>query len=219
MHNQKAKFNVLCFGSNNFNYSLKELKEYLVFNSLFIKDASKNLESDNYNIVLIDEDIIEDPKLIELISKVDNKITIFVGKASRKLNFKYDLNIEKPLSINELNKKVIKLIAGREFHKNSTIEIKSYILDKNEKKFRKNESFIYITEKEVKLLELLYSEKKPLSRKVILNKVWNYSSEADTHTVETHIYRLRKKILDKFNDSQLISNTKQGYSIWRKEIK
>ena len=213
MHNQKAKFNVLCFGSNNFNYSLKELKEYLVFNSLFIKDASKNLESDNYNIVLIDEDIIEDPKLIELISKVDNKITIFVGKASRKLNFKYDLNIEKPLSINELNKKVIKLIAGREFHKNSTIEIKSYILDKNEKKFRKNESFIYITEKEVKLLELLYSEKKPLSRKVILNKVWNYSSEADTHTVETHIYRLRKKILDKFNDSQLISNTKQGYSI------
>ena len=213
MHNQKAKFNVLCFGSNNFNCSLKELKEYLVFNSLFIKDASKNLESDNYNIVLIDEDIIEDPKLIELISKVDNKITIFVGKASRKLNFKYDLNIEKPLSINELNKKVIKLIAGREFHKNSTIEIKSYILDKNEKKFRKNESFIYITEKEVKLLELLYFEKKPLSRKEILKKVWNYSSEADTHTVETHIYRLRKKILDKFNDSQLISNTKYGYSI------
>ena len=213
MHNQKAKFKVLCFGSNNFNYSLKELKEYLVFNSLFIKDASKNLESDNYNIVLIDEDIIEDPKLIELISKVDNKIKIFVGKASRKLNFKYDLNIEKPLSINELNKKVIKLIAGREFHKNSTIEIKSYILDKNEKKFRKNENFIYITEKEVKLLELLYFEKKPLSRKEILKKVWNYSSEADTHTVETHIYRLRKKILDKFNDSQLISNTKQGYSI------
>ena len=213
MHNQKAKFKVLCFGSNNFNYSLKELKEYLVFNSLFIKDASKNLESENYNIVLIDEDIIEDPKLIELISKVDNKIKIFVGKASRKLNFKYDLNIEKPLSINELNKKVIKLIAGREFHKNSTIEIKSYILDKNEKKFRKNENFIYITEKEVKLLELLYFEKKPLSRKEILKKVWNYSSEADTHTVETHIYRLRKKILDKFNDSQLISNTKQGYSI------
>jgi len=213
MHNNKTKFNVLCFGSNNFNYSLKELKEYLVFNSIFINDVSKKLESENYDIVLIDEDIIEDPNLLEIVNEVGNKIKIFVGKTPRKLNFKYDINIEKPLSINDLNKKVIKLIAGKEFYKNSTIEIKSYILDKNEKKFIKNEIFIYITEKEVKLLELLYSEKKPLSRKVILSKVWNYSSEADTHTVETHIYRLRKKILDKFNDSQLISNTKQGYSI------
>ena len=56
-------------------------------------------------------------------------------------------------------------------------------------------------------------EKCKKHRKEILKKVWNYSSEADTHTVETHIYRLRKKILDKFNDSQLISNTKYGYSI------
>ena len=49
--------------------------------------------------------------------------------------------------------------------------------------------------------------------------VWNYSSDADTHTVETHIYRLRKKINDKFSDETFILNNKQGYYIWKKEIK
>ena len=55
--------------------------------------------------------------------------------------------------------------------------------------------------------------KKPLQKKIILEKVWKYSSDADTHTVETHIYRLRKKISDKFNDEKFIINTKDGYLI------
>ena len=54
---------------------------------------------------------------------------------------------------------------------------------------------------------------KPLSRGFILSNVWKYSSEADTHTVETHIHRLRKKILTKFNDDNFIKNNDQGYYI------
>ena len=86
-------------------------------------------------------------------------------------------------------------------------------MDKNEKKLKKNESFIIITEKEIQLLELLFNRKKPLKKSLILEKVWKYSPDADTHTVETHIYRLRKKIINKFKDDKFIINTKDGYLI------
>jgi len=73
--------------------------------------------------------------------------------------------------------------------------------------------FIVVTEKEIQLLELLFKEKNPIQKKTILKNVWKYASDADTHTVETHIYRLRKKIINKFNDDAFILNTKAGYSI------
>ena len=68
-----------------------------------------------------------------------------------------------------------------------------------------------MTEKEIKLLELFLINKKPISKDKILISVWNYSSEADTHTVETHIYRLRKKISEEFMDENFIQNNKDGY--------
>ena len=68
-----------------------------------------------------------------------------------------------------------------------------------------------LTEKEIQLLELFLNNKKSISKIKILSLVWNYSSEADTHTVETHIYRLRKKISDKFSDEDFILNGKEGY--------
>ena len=77
----------------------------------------------------------------------------------------------------------------------------------------KNEIEIILTEKEIQLLELFLKNKKPISKNKILSSVWNYSSDADTHTVETHIYRLRKKINDKFSDENFIVNTKDGYSL------
>ena len=71
--------------------------------------------------------------------------------------------------------------------------------------------FVVLTEKEIQLIELFLYSKKPISKDKILSSVWNYSSDADTHTVETHIYRLRKKINEKFLDSKFILNDKEGY--------
>ena len=62
------------------------------------------------------------------------------------------------------------------------------------KKIVKNNNFIILTEKEIHLIELLLKNTNPITKEVILSSVWNYSSDADTHTVETHIYRLRKKL-------------------------
>ena len=92
-------------------------------------------------------------------------------------------------------------------------------MDKNEKKLINNKKYILLTEKEIQLLELFLSYKKPISKDMILNQVWKYSDDADTHTVETHIYRLRKKIKSKFSDENFILNNKDGYLLWKKEIR
>ena len=87
------------------------------------------------------------------------------------------------------------------------------MLDKNERKLFKDDTYIILTEKEVQLLDLFLNKSKPISKDEILSSVWNYSSDADTHTVETHIYRLRKKINEKFSDDNFILNNKKGYSL------
>ena len=70
-----------------------------------------------------------------------------------------------------------------------------------------------LTEKEINFLILFSEKKNPITRSFILKNIWHYSSKSDTHTVETHIHRLRKKILEKFKDSNFIKNGEEGYYI------
>ena len=101
----------------------------------------------------------------------------------------------------------------KKFLQNSSIKIKSYTLDKNEKKLKNDNLFIILTDKEIDLLVILHLENKPMTKKNLLIKVWSYVVGADTHTVETHIYRLRKKIFDKFKDNNFIISNDDGYLI------
>ena len=73
-----------------------------------------------------------------------------------------------------------------------------------------------MSEKEINFLILFCKNKEPISRSSVLKNAWNYSSESETHTVETHIHRLRKKIAEKFSDNNFIKNNNKGYYIWRK---
>jgi hypothetical protein len=118
-----------------------------------------------------------------------------------------------PFSIIELDKKIVSLLAKYQFNLTSLINLNDYSINKNERKITKGEIELQLTEKEIDFLILFYNNKKPLSRNFILKSVWQYSSESDTHTVETHIHRLRKKILEKFNDKNFIKNNKKGYYI------
>ena len=70
-----------------------------------------------------------------------------------------------------------------------------------------------MSEKEINFLILFSKNKKPINRSSVLKNVWNYSSESETHTVETHIHRLRKKISEKFGDNAFIKNNNKGYYI------
>ena len=132
---------------------------------------------------------------------------------------KFDANLELPTSLKQINTIIENTSAKKKFNKNSSIEVKDYLLDKNEKKLSKSKHFIILTEKEIQLIELFLDNKYPISKDKILSSVWNYSSEADTHTVETHIYRLRKKITEKFMDEKFILNNKDGYFLWKKGTK
>ena len=93
------------------------------------------------------------------------------------------------------------------------INLKGYIIDKNERKIKKNNLELQLSEKEVDFLIVFSENKNPIKRNLVLKKVWNYSQETETHTVETHIHRLRKKIFSKFGDSDFIKNNKKGYYI------
>ena len=121
--------------------------------------------------------------------------------------------LSKPFTILEFEKKLIFLIAKNEFKKNSLIQLLDYTIDKNARTIMKNNLELKLLEKEINFLILFNKNREPISRNLVLKKVWNYSSESETHTVETHIYRLRKKILEKFGDDNFIKNNNKGYYI------
>jgi DNA-binding CsgD family transcriptional regulator len=203
------KLNVIIFGPKYFLATLIELKSYLKFN-LEEYNFDPNKKITNYDIVILHKDILTNKDQIKIL-KSNKPITILASDENNKL-YDYDSILNLPTSVNEINSIVEQLSAKKIFNKNSSILIKKeYVLDKNEKKLIKNNNFIILTEKEIQLLELFLSNSKPISKKEILLSVWNYSKDADTHTVETHIYRLRKKINDKFLDTSFIANDKNGY--------
>jgi len=121
--------------------------------------------------------------------------------------------INMPFKIGNFRNKVISLLSKCEFRKSYLIVLLDYVIDKNERKIKKNGIELKLTEKETDFLILFSRKKKPLSKLFFLKNVWNYSLESDTHTVETHIHRLRKKILKKFNDNNFIKNNIEGYYI------
>ena len=148
--------------------------------------------------------------------KKNNFPLIFVGESSALKNILsselYD-QINMPFAILDFKKKVIAAIAINEFKMNSLIHLNDYILDKNERKIKKNNLALKLSEKEISFLILFSENKEPISRSLVLKNVWKYSSESETHTVETHIHRLRKKILEKFGDNNFIKNNNKGYYI------
>ena len=208
--------NILVFASHNFNKSLDEIKDKLSFNLIMYgsKDYLKR-DNQNYHILLVDNEFLINQKVgfIKLESFKLPILLLIDSQSSTKKNILFDDQVYLPLNILDLKRKVKDLLSSFKFSKNSSVAIKNYIIDKNLKLMKKDNVSINLTEKEVDLLVLLNEEKKPLNKKIILKKIWQYSIDADTHTVETHIYRLRKKVLEKFDDKEFINIFKEGYSL------
>ena len=204
------KINVLTFGSRNFNTSLEELKDYLNFKLTFADKEINKETLNNHDVLILHQDGLLGDSLEKLL-KGSKKIKILVSNKSDKKKDQFNEIISLPLKISDLNQIVENAVTKKNFNKNSSILIKQYKLDKNEKKLIKNKNYILLTEKEIQLLELFLDNKKPISKNIILKEVWKYSTSADTHTVETHIYRLRKKIKSRFSDENFILNNKDGY--------
>jgi len=117
-----------------------------------------------------------------------------------------------PCKINDIIEKVNVWFLAKNFLKQSNIKIGKYCLDLNSRKILKNKKSLKLTEKETQLITFIISNN-VVSLKDIQKLVWNYSPDLETHTVETHIYRLRKKFLEIFDDNNFINHNKDGYYI------
>ena len=204
------------FGNKIFSEILNEMKlfskykiEYYEDLNLCVNDAEKKNQLVIFFVSGLDKNFFTKIKM-------NNFPLIFVGESSILKNILSDNRndqLSTPFSILDFKKKVITTIAKNEFKKNSLINLNDYVIDKNERKIKKNNLELQLSEKEINFLILFSKNKNPISRSLVLKNVWNYSSKSETHTVETHIHRLRKKILEKFGDNNFIKNNSKGYYI------
>jgi len=210
MHKENYNINIICFCNKNISNALEELKSFFGFNLHLNYKNLNNLKKENINAIISD---IENSKKLSSLNFNKPKILIQENGKTIQSKDKYSLIIKLPLNLTQFNQDVINICKKFEFKNNSLISIKDYILDKNERTLKKNNIHLKITEKEINFIENLHVSSKPLSREFILKNIWNYSTDTETHTVETHIYRLRQKIKNQFKDNSFIKNSKKGYSL------
>ncbi|MDA7478118.1 winged helix-turn-helix domain-containing protein [Candidatus Pelagibacter ubique] len=190
--------NVFIINFNSLYEILDEIKENLSFKIIKFEneeDFEKKSDLDRLDYLVI--------------SKTDHKLLLNNNITDK--NF-LDFN-DLPLSFKKLleliNIKLLKL----KFNQQSKITIKGYELNLNSKFFSKGSLKLKLTEKEIEII-LYLSDKKIKHNVADLQKnIWSYSTDMETHTVETHIYRLRKKISDLFKDEKFILSHKNGYFI------
>ena len=169
---------------------LKELSVDLNFNISFVdSENSLNDEVKNHNNCLI----ISNKKYLNVNNQfILDKIPISIFKLVEKINIEF-LKIQ--------------------FSSQSEVRVNNYTIDLNSREMLKNNKTIKLTEKEINTITYLSKSIKPVSIDELQEKVWSYQSDIETHTVETHIYRLRKKIFNTFDDNNFIISEKNGYQI------
>jgi len=162
----------------------------------FINHANKEKSLENLNSIII--------------AKKNNKNLL----VSKKINTNSLILIDDvPIKINSLLDKINILFIKQKYDFQSQFIIKNYTINLNSKIISNQKNSLKLTEREIDIISFLKKSSIPQSVNALQNEVWKYSSGLETHTVETHIYRLRKKIKNKFNDDNFILSLKEGYKI------
>tara|TARA_B100001175_G_C19426172_1_gene598730 strand:- start:279 stop:875 length:597 start_codon:yes stop_codon:yes gene_type:complete len=181
-----------------------------------LNEIKNNLSFDIFHYVG-EKEILENFKS----NKIDKEKSLFLMRKNDDFLNK-NLKIEKnqimqisdiPVDIYSFVEKInIQLIKLR-YSYQSKIILKEYTLDLNSREISKQDKRLKLTEREVDTIIFLHNKQKPQSINTLLTEVWGYLNEVETHTVETHIHRLRKKIKDQFNDENFIISHEEGYKI------
>ena len=176
---------------------LKEIKENLKFEIFNFKKDYKisKLDNNTYGNYLI----------------VVKSLSNFINKDIEKKKLYLIENL--PIKIDKFIEKINIQLLKQKYNYQSEIRINKYKLNLNSREISLNKKLIKLTEREIDIILFLNENKKPINIDILQKEVWGYSSELETHTVETHIYRLRKKLKDKFNDEEFILSLKKGYQI------
>ena len=176
---------------------LKEIKENLKFEIFNFKknDEVSKLNNSTYGNYLI----------------VVKSLSNFINKDIEKKKLYLIENL--PIKIDKLIEKINIQLLKQKYNYQSEIRINKYKLNLNSREISLKKKLIKLTEREIDIILFLNENKKPINIDILQKEVWGYNSELETHTVETHIYRLRKKLKDKFNDEEFILSLKKGYQI------
>jgi hypothetical protein len=192
------KQNIFIINYNSLYEILNEIKDNLSFNV------------ENY---VSEDDLIEN-------SSLDIKNSLIISRSKNKLlsdkkidnkNF-LDLSLF-PISLNKLVELINIQLIKLKFNHQSKFNIKNYELNLNSKFISKSDLSLKLTEKEIEIILYLNETKTKHDVADLQKNIWGYSVDMETHTVETHIYRLRKKILDTFQNENFIISNKNGYII------
>ena len=175
---------ILSFDINNYQ-SKKELSNAITDNKLDFGNSI--IVAKSHENLLIDND------------KLDKKNILFIDKF--------------PVQLDKLIDKINVHLIQHQYNFKSKLNIKNYILNINSRTVFKDNKELKLTEKEIDIILFLNKNNKPQKIDVLQSQIWKYSTDLETHTVETHVYRLRKKIKDKFNDENFIISSEKGYLI------
>ena len=161
----------------------------------------------NFNIISInDENLLHD--------KIKNFKNYLVISNKKKSDIQNQIILDgKPINISKLVEKINIEFLRLQFNNQSHIKINNYIIDLNSREMQLKDIKLKLTEKETNTILYLSKVIKPANVIELQENVWGYQSDIETHTVETHIYRLRKKIFNTFNDNEFIMSVKNGYQI------
>ena len=173
-----------------------------------LKELENNL---NFNIIEVDSRELLQNKIKDF----KNYIIITKEKVSY---------LDNQLTLNSLPKKIVKLIElinvefmKKHFSNQSKLKVNNYIINLNSREMMLNDLKLKLTEKEINTIIYLSKINKAVSIEELEKNVWQYQPDIETHTVETHIYRLRKKISQKFKDDKFIISKKNGYQVSEKK--
>jgi len=161
----------------------------------------------NFNILFADNENI----LNDTIKNLNNYL-IITNREYSNIGNQFILD-DKPTNIFKLIENINIEFLKVQFNNQSEIKVKNYTIDLNSRIMIMNNKKLKLTEKEINTITYLSKSDEPVSVNELEKKVWSYQSDIETHTVETHIYRLRKKILNIFDDNNFIISKKNGYQI------
>ena len=182
-------FDILSELKENISYEISNFDSKEIF---FDKYKSKTISTENSILVVHEKEYIFFVKNIN-----EDQI----------IKFKPPVNIL--TFIENLNVRFIQ----KKYQDQSNVNVKDFFLDINSRELKKGKSSLKLTERETDMILFLNNSKKPVNVETLEKEIWQHSSELETHTVETHIYRLRKKIKAEFGNDDLIKSNKSGYTI------
>ena len=192
-------------------------KLYIINLSNFYDIISELKEHIGYEISKFDnKEIFLDKHKSESISKEnsilvvhENEYNFFAKNINEDQIIKFKPPVNIFIFIENLNVRFIQ----KKYQDQSNVSVKDFFLDINSRELKKGKSSLKLTERETDMILFLNNSNKPVNVETLEKEIWQHSSELETHTVETHIYRLRKKIKAEFGNDDLIKSGKDGYVI------